>query len=153
MTKLATKKRRQTLVDPEVQGGILRKVALHWAVFFLCNALALVIWIRLFEQPDAEWGQTLGDTFRRFLPFFVISIALFPAFVWDTLKMTNRFAGPILRLRQALAEASAGRAVPPLRFRDSDYWQEIANNFNRLMERYSNAASTTDGSAPDAPKQ
>ena len=131
-----TTKRRRTLVDPEVQGGVLRKIAIHWVLFFICNALAMMIWIRLFEQPDANWGQTLGDTLLRFLPFFVITMALIPAFVWDTLKLTNRFSGPILRLRSALADASAGRAVSPLHFRNNDFWQEIAENFNSVMRRH-----------------
>jgi hypothetical protein len=131
-----TNKRRRALVDPEVQGGVLRKIALHWVLFFICNALAMMIWIRLFEQPDADWGQTIGDTLLRFLPFFIITMALIPAFVWDTLKLTNRFAGPILRLRSALADASAGRAVSPLHFRTNDFWQEIAENFNSVMRRH-----------------
>jgi hypothetical protein len=139
-----TTKRRKTLVDPEVQGGILRKIAIHWVLFFSCNAIALMIWIRLFEQPDADWGQTFGDTFRRFLPFFIITMALIPAFVWDTLKLTNRFAGPISRLRGALADASAGRAIAPLQFRTNDYWKEIAENFNSVMER---CAVPTDAAA------
>jgi hypothetical protein len=131
----SSSKRRKALVDPEVQGGILRKIAVHWVVFFVCNAMALMIWIRLFEQPDADWGQTFGDTLRRFLPFFIITMALIPAFVWDTLKLTNRFAGPILRLRSALSDASAGRAVAPLHFRTNDFWQEIAKNFNSVIDR------------------
>ena len=131
-----TNKRRRALVDPEVQGGVLRKIAIHWVLFFICNALAMMIWIRLFEQPDADWGQTFGDTLLRFLPFFIITMALIPAFVWDTLKLTNRFAGPILRLRSALADASAGRAVSPLHFRTNDFWQEIAENFNSVMRRH-----------------
>lgn len=126
-------KRTRALVDPEVQGGVLRKVAMHWVVFFICNALALMIWIRLFEQPDADWGQTFGDTFRRFLPFFVITMALIPAFVWDTLKLTNRFAGPILRLRSALSDASRGLKVDPLHFRTNDFWQQIAKDFNTVV--------------------
>ena len=35
----------------------------------------------------------------------------------------------------ALSEASAGRGVKPLPFRNSDFWQEIAQNFNVLLER------------------
>lgn len=131
----STIKRRTALVDPEVQGGILRKIAFHWVAFFVCNAMALMIWIRLFEQPDADWGQTFSDALRRFLPFFVITLALIPAFVWDTLKLTNRFAGPIRRLRSALQDASEGRAVAPLSFRSNDYWKEIASNFNDVMKR------------------
>jgi hypothetical protein len=130
-------KRLKTLVDREVQGGVAMRIALHWILFFVCNAIALTIWIRLFEQPDADWRQTFGDTLRRFLPFFVVTAALIPAFVWDTFKLTNRFAGPIHRLRQALADASAGRAVTPLRFRSNDYWQEIAQDFNAVMQRSS----------------
>ena len=131
----ANTKRRIALVDPEVQGGVLKKIAVHWIVFFICNALALTIWIRLFEQPDAGWGQTLADTMKRFLPFFIITMALIPAFVWDTLKLTNRFAGPILRLRSTLADASCGVAVKPLHFRTNDYWQEIASNLNTVLSK------------------
>jgi hypothetical protein len=134
MSKMIAKRHR-VWVDPEVQGGVLKKIAIHWVVFFVCNALALTIWIRLFEQPDVPWGQTFGDTIKRFLPFFVITLALIPAFVWDTLKLTNRFAGPILRLRSALYAASQGQAVEPLHFRPNDFWAEIATNFNALMQR------------------
>ena len=130
-----TIKRKKAWVDPEVQGGILRKVAIHWVLFFICNTIALVIWIRLFEQPDVAWGQTFADTLRRFLPFFVITAALIPAFVLDTLKLTNRFAGPVMRLRSALADAKNGKPVPKLQFRDSDFWKQLADDFNSVMNR------------------
>ncbi len=126
-------KRTRTLVDTEVQGSLIRRVALHWLVFFLCNTLALLFWVRLFEHPEGPWSETFGDTFRRFLPFFVITIALIPAFVWDTLKLSHRFAGPITRLRNALKDLTEGRAVAPLKFRENDFWQEIAANFNEAM--------------------
>lgn len=141
-------KRRKALVDPEVQGDVLRKIGIHWVLFFVCNTIALMIWIRLFEQPDADWGKTFGDSMRRFLPFFIITMALIPAFVWDTLKLTNRFAGPIMRLRASLKEASEGRAVTPLHFRTKDYWQEIAENFNSLVAR--SQPGTSEASESDA---
>ena len=130
MAESNTPRRSKSLVDPEVQGSVLRKIAIHWFILFLCNSLALVMWVRLFEQPDALWSETLRECFYRYLPFFVVTFALVPAFVWDTLKLTNRFAGPILRLRQALAESAQGRAVAPLHFRQNDFWREIAENFN-----------------------
>jgi hypothetical protein len=144
-------KRSRTLVDSEVQGSLIRRVALHWLVFFLCNAVALALWIRLFEQPDRDWSQTVGDTLRRFLPFFVITIALIPAFVWDTLKLSHRFAGPITRLKNTLRELRDGRAVPPLRFRENDFWQEIATNFNQVvgLGAEHDGTSTTGGTAQD----
>lgn len=149
-------RRSKLFVDSEVQGGLIGMVALHWGLFFLCNSFALLIWMRLFEQPDAAWGKTLVDCFRRFLPFVIITTALIPAFVWDTLKLTNRFAGPMSRLRSALAEAGAGRSVPPLRFRDDDYWIGVAEDFNRVMDRArladveSAGIDASDAGRPDA---
>lgn len=135
MAKSHNKRRRQSLVDSEVQGSLLRKLAFHWCIFFIANTLALMIWIRMFEHPEHGWGETFLDSLRRFLPFYIVSLALIPGFIWDTLQLTHRFAGPILRLRSALADAAKGREVEPLHFRDSDFWGEIAENFNAALSR------------------
>ena len=137
-------RRVRSFVDPEVQGGLLRKIAIHWTLLFVVNALALVIWVRMFEQPETSWGETFGDCVRRFLPFFIITVVLIPAFVWDTLKITNRFAGPVLRLRAALADAAKGRDVQPLHFRNNDFWQEIAEDFNGLVNRQKQNGKSSD---------
>ena len=129
------KPRKQLLVDKEVQGSLLRKVSIHWTAFFVCNAIALTIWIRVFERPDVGWAETFQDTLRRFLPFFVINLALIPAFIRDTLKVTNRFAGPISRLRKALRLAADGEPVDRLTFRETDFWSEVAKDFNRVVDR------------------
>ncbi len=134
-------KRSKTLIDSEVQGGLIRRVALHWVLFFVANTLALTVWVGLFEQPDATWRETMTVTVQRFLPFFVITMALIPAFVWDTLKLSHRFAGPILRLRNTLIDMKAGRSVPPLKFRDNDFWQELAGHFNDVMRMRSENAN------------
>ncbi|MEM9643870.1 MAG: hypothetical protein AAF989_02655 [Planctomycetota bacterium] len=125
--------RNRTLIDNEVQGGVLRKIAIHWILLFVCNSMALMIWLRLFEQPDANWQATFQETWTRFLPFFVVTCALIPAFVWDTLKLTHRFAGPISRLRSSLKDARDGKPIQPLKFRTNDYWREIADNFNAVV--------------------
>ncbi|QEG39901.1 hypothetical protein [Roseimaritima ulvae] len=157
MAKTTQRRRRQSLVDTEVQGALLRKLAFHWGIFFVANTLALMIWIRMFEQPENGWGETFLESLRRFLPFYIISLALIPAFIWDTLQLTNRFAGPIMRLRGALADAARGRSVSPLAFRGSDFWREIADNFNVVVcpgqskqDAACAAADDTDSSANDA---
>lgn len=128
-------RRTRLIIDHQVQGGILRKIAVHWIAFFVCNVCALTIWVRVFEQPDIDWVTTLGDTLKQFLPFFVITLALIPAFVWDTIRLTHRFVGPIRRLKEALSRASKGQDVDRLQFRESDFWKEIASDFNQLMDR------------------
>jgi hypothetical protein len=139
MAQITQSRRTRTFVDPEVQGGLLRKIAFHWLVLLTINAMMLLVWTRLFEQPESTWRQTVADCVQRFLPFLVISIAVVPAFLWDTLKLTHRFAGPALRFRAALSDAAQGHAVAPMNFRHSDFWQEMADAFNLLLERQEEA--------------
>ncbi|EMI53627.1 putative membrane protein [Rhodopirellula sallentina SM41] len=127
-----------------MQYGVVWKIAVHWMALFACNSIALVIWVGLFEQPDVSWKQTVGDSFRRFLPFFVITTALLPAFILDTLKLTNRFAGPVSRLRTEINNAAEGRPVRHLKFRNNDYWREIADGFNALIDRAGLSAEQND---------
>ncbi|WP_233215535.1 hypothetical protein [Rhodopirellula bahusiensis] len=134
-TQPSRKDRSTTVVDRTVQYGVVRKIAFHWIVLFVCNSIALLLWLRLFEQPDLSWQQSLEDCVRRFLPFFLISLALIPAFVLDTLKLTNRFAGPIMRLRTEILNAAEGRPVTPLKFRTNDFWKDVADSFNSMAQR------------------
>lgn len=142
------KKRTRTLVDLQVQLGLVRHLVMHWMVFFLVNTCALVIWIRLFQRPDLTWGESISETGRQFFPFFVVTAALIPVFAWDSLKLSHRFAGPISRLRKTLLDIKAGRAVVPLKFRETDFWQEIASDFNEVMELESSQQNSDADNVP-----
>ena len=54
--------------------------------------------------------------------------------------MTNRFAGPMFRLKRLMQQAAAGEHVEPITFRDDDYWHEFANDFNQLIVRMESLA-------------
>ncbi len=143
VTGPAGQPRRATLVaDPVVQFGLLRRIAIHWLLLFACNAVGLLLWVRLLELPDQPWGQSAAVVMQRFLPFFLITAAVLPAFVVDTLKLTNRITGPIRRLRGDLNRAAAGQPVDKLKFRTGDYFAEIAEPFNRIVDRLERAEST-----------
>ena len=127
------KRRSQVVSDQEVQGGIFRRVGLQWITLLFANAVGMTMWVRLFELPDTPWSVTFEETFYRYIPFFLISVALLPAFIWDINRTTSRFAGPINRLRRALSDAASGRTVEPLQFRSNDFWKQIAGDFNTLL--------------------
>lgn len=126
------KRRRKNIVDLEVQGAVLRKVAMHWLMFFSCNTFALLAWVKMVEMPDATWETVFTVCLSRYLPFVLVTSVLFPAFLLDTLKFSSRFAGPIYRLRDALRRAANGEVVKPVTFRTQDFWSEMATNFNRV---------------------
>lgn len=64
-----------------------------------------------------------------------VMLLLMPVFLRDTLKMSNRFAGPMYRLRMAFKQMAAGELPGPIKFRDGDFWQEAAEDFNVVREQ------------------
>jgi hypothetical protein len=60
---------------------------------------------------------------------------MLPIFIVDTIKLSNRFAGPIYRLRLTIRSLAEGETFRPLRFRDFDFWQGLADDFNMMVDR------------------
>ncbi len=73
-------------------------------------------------------------------PFLLVMLFLLPVFVHDTIKLSHRFAGPIYRLRQTIRSIAQGNPAKRLKFRDYDFWQGLAEDFNTMVERLSKGA-------------
>lgn len=127
--------RARSYIDPSVQGALLRKLSLHWFVLIAVNCGVFGAWVWLFERADSSSSDAMSTAVVKCLPFLVTSAALLPVFLFDTLRLTSRFAGPALRLRAALSDAAQGLAVRPIQFRQDDFWQEMAESFNTVMDR------------------
>jgi len=63
----------------------------------------------------------------------IVMFAFFPVFVLDTIRFSNRFVGPVTRLRRNLRDLKSGQ-VETLKFRGHDFWNEMANEYNELAE-------------------
>ena len=61
--------------------------------------------------------------------------------------LSNRFTGPMLRLRRSMRALARGEHVEPIEFRGGDFWQEFAAEFNP----WSNGVQ--EGHIPPAPEQ
>lgn len=128
-------RRSKSVSDIEVQGGLLFRMGGQWMLFLAANGIGLVAWVRMFEIPDGDWSTVFQEAFYRFLPVVIVSLCMLPAFIWDMSRVTNRFAGPVRRFRAALSEAVNGKTPEPLHFRTSDYWEDLASDFNKLVSR------------------
>jgi nitrogen fixation/metabolism regulation signal transduction histidine kinase len=56
-------------------------------------------------------------------------------FIVDTIKLSHRFAGPIYRMQQTIRSLARGGAFTPIKFREFDFWQNMAEDFNQMVER------------------
>jgi hypothetical protein len=63
---------------------------------------------------------------------FVAVLTLIVAFVWGLLY-SHRIVGPIYRMRNHLMEAASGRAAKSLKFRENDFFQDLADAYNEEL--------------------
>ena len=129
------KKRKQNYVDSDVQGSLLRRIVAHWLVFFFVVAFSTITLQALLGDPGLPLTTRLANEAREFLLIGIIIAVLFPAFLLDTIRFSNRFVGPISRLRRQMRELGETGETPVLRFRDNDFWMELAEEFNAVRAR------------------
>jgi hypothetical protein len=141
-------KRRKLFVDRAVQGSLLRRVALHWAFYFTGLVIVLGIFYVLKSLATSE-PMSVNEFFQDHMITFTVLLALVPVFLYDTLKLSHRFAGPIVRLRNGLSAWGDGKEVKPIKFRQNDFWNELADHFNRAVERTQRDLPELESSASD----
>lgn len=101
----------------------------------IANVVAITMWTKLIDTPTESWDATLVIAWQRVFPFLLVSFALAPVFIWDAMKLSNRFTGPIVRLRRALAEIAEGHPPKSIEFRHGDFWKALASDFNRAFAK------------------
>src|SRR3954462_10645705 len=135
-------RRRIFLIDSKVQGALMIRVVAYW-IYCLFTITMLLIWWDLFCGPSRRFSVLLVDVYQRFAPAAAASLLIVPLVVMDVLRLSNRFAGPARRPPAGLRDLGEGKATRPLLFRDSDFWQEMAADFNRVLDRVTSLASRT----------
>jgi hypothetical protein len=98
----------------------------------------LICW-SAYNGPPRRFVDLATELFYRYGPALVASLVLLPVVLMDVLRVSNRFVGPIMRLRTALSTLASGQPGKPLNFRDDDFWRELATDFNRVAARIAQA--------------
>ena len=126
--------RKRLFVDPKVQGALVGRVILYWVVCLITITLMLICW-RIVTGPARPFYTHFDDLWFFHGPAVIASFLLLPLVVVDIVRVSNRFAGPMLRLRRSMRALARGEYVEPLEFRDADYWHEFADDFNAVLKR------------------
>jgi hypothetical protein len=82
-----------------------------------------------------------ADVYDQHAAVLLASLILLPITAMDVLRLSNRFVGPVSRMRFALEELAAGRPIEPVQFRDDDYWRDLAGNLNEVAARLKQSES------------
>jgi hypothetical protein len=137
--------RKTNLADRSVQGRILLHFISYLLIFVLTSGAFLLFVEMLGGDPRAAWNNFVS----RHGPSIAAALVLAPIFIHDLCRLTNRFAGPMVRLRRAMRELADGNEVEPIEFRKHDFWREFAADFNRVAERLRAAERVNRNSAAD----
>ncbi|MCA9193616.1 MAG: hypothetical protein KDB03_17715 [Planctomycetales bacterium] len=130
-----TNKRSRYYVDCPVQRSLVKRLLLHWVGFALLSAVCLFASEYFLGTPHLSIGAHVLILWNKYCFFIFLMLAVLPVFVYDTLKISNRFAGPIKRLQRGIHQLAQGETVDRLEFRDGDFWKKLSEDFNQVAAR------------------
>ncbi|MEM8866053.1 MAG: hypothetical protein AAGF31_10970 [Planctomycetota bacterium] len=141
--------RTRLLVDTNLQGALLCRVMLYW-----CVCVGMMVMLAglqaAWSNSDAGWPVVLNRAMLAFGPSLIAATVLLPVLLFDSLRFSIRFAGPMKRLRNEARRLADGQDVAPIKFRDGDYWGDLADEFNRLSEELRRLRNERDVDLPEA---
>ncbi|MGD0518179.1 MAG: hypothetical protein ABSA26_11650 [Thermoguttaceae bacterium] len=126
--------RKRLFVDPKVQGALIARVVLYWVLCLLTIALMLLFW-DIITGPARVFYMHFDDMWFYYGPAAIASFLLLPLVIMDIIRMSNRFVGPLLRMRRSMRALARGEYVEPIEFRGSDFWHDFADDFNAVRAR------------------
>lgn len=119
------------MVDREVQGALLWRAILYGAAGLLYMVLVLYL-THYFANQDASLVAVTKEFALDMLYWAPGLFVLVPVMLHDVVRTSNRFAGPLYRLRCQMLKLTKGQRSKRIRFRDGDYWIDFSDVFNDL---------------------
>ena len=161
---MAKENRKQLVIEPVIQYSLIRQLLVQWGLHLVATLVLLTILQVFLGGFFNTWQYHLERIGPTLASFTVSLLFLLPVYVMNSLKLSNRFAGPIHRFRRELRSVAEGRPYRELKFRDNDYWTELAEELDlainairdqiaaELKEQTSAAVPSTSQSSSAVPR-
>jgi hypothetical protein len=144
---MANLPRSQKFIDAKVQGALARRIIFHWFVFVVV-AWGVTLFLQLLSEPFQPVADNVHNMWMTQGPLMLVMVFLLPVFVLDTVKLSHRFAGPVLSLRRAMREIAEGKPARKIQFRKHDFWHGLADDYNAVADRI-NGTNTSGSTTSD----
>ena len=135
-------------MNQETRSKIIVQAIRTWCLYALATLLIVSlssVWMR----PNVSALSHVLKNVFYLAPVAIASLLLLPLLIRETLAEKHRITGPIRRLRGEIQKLRDGQALRTLRLRDGDHWNELANDFNALVDQiHTERNQTTDDTPP-----
>ena len=130
---MAKRDRKNYWVDGQIQGALAMRIVIHWLIFAVI-ASVLTFTMQFLGDPLLPVSEHLRNVWQNQGIFGLVILMLMPLFLYDSVRLSHRFAGPIVRMRREINNLAAGNQPTHLKFRDGDFWTGLADDFNKLID-------------------
>ncbi len=135
MSSPQAQRRSRLFVHGPVQGWLLLRILIYLGCAAVFVTASLLVW-QLAVRGPARWNHNhLRDIWNQYAPVFISVGVLVPLFLYDMLRFSHRFMGPLYRLHRSLEALGRGEPVEPIHFRENDLLHEMAEAFNLVVQR------------------
>lgn len=102
-----TNNRKRVIVHKQIQLTFVRRLMLHWGIFVAATCL-VTTFIQFLLDP-LQSGDEMGYRFRLTVgSTLLVAMCFTPIFIRDTVKLSHRVVGPLIRLRGAIQAVDLG---------------------------------------------
>ncbi len=126
--------REYLFIDKEVQGALVGRVVVYWLAGIAYVALGSVGY-NLYLSPNWTISQHFAYLLETYWAWIPSAVLILPMVIYDILRLSNKFAGPIFRLRDHLKQLVTDPDSKGIQFRGDDYWRDLAKPINQLQHR------------------
>jgi len=125
-------KRKRLFVDTKVQGSLIRQLIIHWSL--ACFLIVLyMLTMQAFSNGFAfGFTENLAALWRQYGLLALVMLVISPVFIYDSIKLSNRFVGPMISFRAALHKLAQGEDPDSVTFRQNDFWKELSKDLNNI---------------------
>ena len=129
------RKRSKLFVDYPVQGSLVRQILVHWVV--ACGVIFVyLLCMQIFKGGiQKSLGEHLAAMWDQYGILLVVLATVFPVFIFDSIRLSHRFSGPMVPFGKALERLSNGEPIEPVNFRDTDFWKHLSRDLNSVARK------------------
>ena len=125
---------RKTKCLDKVQATIIKRMICYWACGLVFVTMVLSI-INFFIAPGLWFTSHVGQVWVDHWPVFACTLVLLPFALYDITRFSNRFVGPIHRVREELKTFQNDGEMENIQFRANDFWTELSEGLNLMNQR------------------